>query len=138
MSYGAEGEHTSRQIINIDCRNVGTQYSRPQDEVSEEVKRSETSNQDNSVNKERRQNKTSRNKEAKMGDFDNWDVTFDNQMQKWPLRGSSNPVYGLIWLKNPKSSLKLSIYYSAVRLMTIQGQLLEISRCYDEFSEMRI
>ena len=51
---------------------------------------------------------------------------------------SSNPVYGLIWLKNPKSSLKLSIYYSAVRLMIIQGQLLEISRCYDEFSEMRI
>ena len=84
---GAEGEHTSRQIINIDGRNVGTQYSRPQDEVSEEVKRSETSNQDDSVNKERRQNETSRNKEAKMGDFDNWDVTFDNQMRKWPLRG---------------------------------------------------
>ena len=74
-------------FIHLEVNYVGTQYSRPQDEVSEEVKRSETSNQDDSVNKERRQNETSRNKEAKMGDFDNWDVTFDNQMRKWPLRG---------------------------------------------------
>ena len=77
----------SRHFIDLEVNYVGTQYSRPQDEVSEEVKRSETSCQDDSVNKERRQNETSRNKEAKMGDFDNWDVTFDNQMRKWPLRG---------------------------------------------------